>query len=105
MRALAALALTAVLSAGPARALDLEKAGALPTMEPCPSRGYGFVRLPGSRTCTRLSGRAAAGADLRTGPGGTAVGPRAAGRFAVDTRTESDLGEVRTYVRIGNGRR
>lgn len=73
--------------------------------EPCPAMGAGFVRLPGSRTCLRLSGRAAANLDLRAGRDGAAVRPDATGRFALDTRTDTDLGPVRTFVRVGNDHR
>ncbi len=101
------LVLTAavLLSVGQAHARDVEKAPPVPTFEACPEKGQGFVRLPGSHSCTRLSGRVTAGADLRARQGGTAVTPAASGRFAVDNRTDTDLGEVRTFVRIGNGRR
>ena len=55
-----------------ASALDLDLAKIAPTMEACPGRP-GFVRMPGARHCTRLSGRVAAGLDARTGAGGTAT--------------------------------
>jgi hypothetical protein len=74
-------------------------------LEACPAMGVGFVRLPGSRTCLRLSGRAAANLDLRAGRDGAAARPDAQGRFAVDARTETDLGPVRTYLRVGGGHR
>ncbi|AWN38328.1 porin [Methylobacterium radiodurans] len=73
--------------------------------EACPTLGTGFVRLPGSRTCLRLSGRVAAGLDLRADRAGAAARPDAAGRFALDTRTDTDLGPVRTYLRVGSGHR
>ncbi|CAO4174617.1 porin [Methylorubrum extorquens] len=70
-------------------------------MEPCPSQGAGFFRIPGTSSCIRLSGRVTAGAD---------VGPRrhtvpVQGRIAVDTRTDSALGPVRSFVRIEAGQR
>lgn len=74
-------------------------------LETCPALGGGFVRLLGSRTCLRLSGRAAAGLDVQAGRGGAAARPDAGGRFAVDARTETDLGPVRTFVRVGSGHR
>lgn len=70
-------------------------------MEPCPSQGAGFFRIPGTATCIRLSGRATAGADL--GARRTAIPVR--GRIAVDTRSESALGPVRSFVRIEAGQR
>lgn len=73
--------------------------------QPCPEQGPGFARLPGSATCLRLSGRAAGGVAVRADRNGTAARPEAAGRFALDARTDTDLGPVRTYVRVGTGRR
>ena len=87
-----------------AGALDLDLAKIAPTMEACPGRP-GFVRMPGARNCTRLSGRVAAGVTAQAGAGGTVAAPVVAGRIAVDNRADTDLGEVRTYVRVGNGRR
>lgn len=67
---------------------------------PCPGQGPGFMQLPGSGTCIRVSGRVAAGVDI--GPQRTA--PVAAGQLSIDSRTESDYGPVRTFVRLGHGR-
>ena len=100
----AGLILIAALALSPCQARELEKAPARETAQPCPGYGSGFVRMPGSATCVRVSGRVRGGADLAIGRD-VAAAPTAAGRFAIDTRTESDLGPVRTYVRIGNGRR
>ncbi|GJE44413.1 porin [Methylobacterium soli] len=88
----------------PATAREPAKVPAPEPLRPCPAFGSGFVRIPGSRSCIRLSGRVGAGIDLRAGHGGAAAAPAAAGRFAIDTRSESELGPVRTFVRIGNGR-
>ena len=63
------------------------------------------VRLPGAATCVRLSGRAGGGVAVRAGAGSTVARPEAEGRFAIDARTDTDLGPVRTYVRVGTGRR
>ena len=98
----AVLAVVALLLAIPAVAADREKAPLTPGAVPCPTKGPGFVRMPGSDGCVRISGRVAAGMDLRGGEGGT---PALTGRLAIDNRADTDLGEVRTYVRIGNGRR
>jgi hypothetical protein len=84
--------------------MDRPKVPVTPGPVPCPSKGQGFVRLPGSDTCIRVSGRVTTGLDLRAGHGAAAA-PLAAGRLAIDNRADTDLGEVRTYVRIGNGRR
>ncbi|WP_245259397.1 porin [Methylobacterium sp. 77] len=73
--------------------------------KPCPRHGAGFIRIPGSDTCLRVGGRATTGLDIRSREDGAAARPIAGGRLAVDTRTESDYGPVRTYVRIDAGRR
>lgn len=73
--------------------------------EPCPGQGAGFVRLPGSGTCIRLSGRATAGLAVQAGRGGAAARPVAGGRVALDSRTDTELGPVRTYIRVGAGQR
>jgi hypothetical protein len=104
-RAVPAVALAIGLGGGPqALALDLPKEALAPTSEPCPGQP-GFVRLPGTRSCTRLSGRVTAGADVRAGVVGRAAAPVIAGRVAIDNRTATDYGEVRTFIRLGNGRR
>ena len=68
--------------------------------ESCPSQGAGFIRIPGTATCIRLSGRVRAGIDAGSS-GTTAPGQS---RIAVDTRSESALGPVRSFVRIDAGR-
>ncbi|MCJ2015364.1 porin [Methylobacterium sp. J-076] len=100
-----ALVLAASLAGSAAApALDLDLAKIAPSFEACPGRP-GFVRMPGARNCTRLSGRVAAGVDARAGSGGAAAAPVVAGRIAIDNRADTEFGEVRTYVRVGNGRR
>ncbi|MDF2601720.1 MAG: Porin [Methylobacterium brachiatum] len=95
-----------VAASNAAAARELEKAPTAAAAMACPSKGPGFMRLPGSASCIRVSGRVIAGADLRPGHGAGAAGPPAiAGRLAIDNRADTDLGEVRTYVRISNGRR
>lgn len=102
-RAILAVAVSLAGLAG-ASALDLDLAKISPAMEICPGKP-GFVRVPGTRNCTRLSGRVAAGVDARAGAGGAMTAPNVAGRIAVDNRADTEFGEVRTYVRVGNGRR
>lgn len=70
-------------------------------MEPCPSQGAGFFRVPGTATCIRLSGRARAGIEAGAGRSTAPV----QGRLAVDTRSESALGPVRSFLRIDAGSR
>lgn len=99
---LAILSMFAAVSAAPA--VELKTAPVAPGPVPCPSKGEGFVRFPGSASCVRVSGRVTAGMDLRAGHA-AAVAPLAAGRIAIDNRADTDLGEVRTYLRFGNGHR
>jgi hypothetical protein len=99
-----AAAAAALVLVGPALSVDLQKAPVTPGLVPCPAKGRGFVRMPGSDSCVRISGRVTAGMDMRAGHG-VAAAPVVAGRLAIDNRADTDLGEVRTYVRIGNGRR
>ncbi|SFL65238.1 porin [Methylorubrum salsuginis] len=87
----------------PGAAIALERAP-LPSeapMEACPGQGAGFARIPGTSTCLRVSGRVAAGVE--TGTHGTAAPVR--GRFSVDTRSDSDLGPVRSFLRLDAGHR
>ena len=72
---------------------------------PCPRHGAGFVRVPGSTACIRIGGRVTTGLDVRSHADGMSADPVAGGRFAIDTRADSDLGPVRAYVRVGSGRR
>ncbi|TXM72081.1 hypothetical protein FV218_13920 [Methylobacterium sp. WL69] len=89
--------------AGPVSARDRAVAPA-GEVRPCPSQGAGFVRVPGTTTCLRLSGRVAAG--LAAGPAAERRNPAplSLGRLSVDTRTTTDYGPVRAFVRMGTGR-
>lgn len=91
------------LAAPPGAALALERAR-LPSeapMEACPEQGAGFARIPGTTTCLRVSGRVSAGADI----GSHASAAPARGRFSVDTRSDTDLGPVRSFLRLDAGHR
>lgn len=74
-------------------------------MRPCPKSGAGFVQIPGSATCIRLSGRVAAGVDIGTTRRAPSTVPPNVARLAIDTRTDSEYGPVRTFVRMGSGHR
>lgn len=95
------LCLSATITAVPAAAFERAPLPSESAMEPCPAQGSGFAKIPGTSTCIRLSGRVAAGADL--GTSSTHPSPTT-GRFQIDTRTPSEQGGMRTFVRIGNGR-
>ena len=70
-------------------------------MRPCPRYGAGFVESPGSGTCLRLSGRVAADLASRSRHERPAPIVAPAGRLSIDTRTETEYGPVRTFVRTG----
>ena len=97
---------SALVAAGlPAAAFERAPLPSEAPMEPCPAQGAGFDRIPGTSTCIRLSGRVAAGVDARVGGrarSSTAVPVQ--GRVAIDARTDSEYGPVRSFVRIGAGR-
>jgi hypothetical protein len=117
MRALAIL-LALGLLAPPAFAADgridragIERAGidrsriADEARRPCPRFGPGFAAVPGTGACTRISGRvrAEAGTPIRRGPerAGALSG---SGRLAIDTRTDTEYGPARAFVRFGTRR-
>lgn len=100
-RAAAALCLAPCLVLAPAPVLGLDRAP-LPSetpMEPCPSQGAGFARIPGTATCIRVSGRAAAGIDAGSGRKAAPV----RGRLSIDARSPTDLGPMRSFLRIEAG--
>ncbi len=88
-----------IAGARPANAFERAPHPSDAPMEPCPSQGTGFIRIPGTTTCIRLSGRVRTGADIGT----SRTAPSLQGRIAVDTRSESALGPVRSFVRIEAG--
>ena len=70
----------------------------------CAVFGPGFHNLPGTETCIRISGRVRADAVLTDGGGASAdddnLTTRSRGAVSVDTRTQTDLGLVRTYIEV-----
>jgi hypothetical protein len=104
--ALAGLILTAAATAsGPSAARD-------PWVVPevaraCPQHGPGFVQVPGSDTCVRIGGRVAAEATAgsRRIARDQIAGFGASGSVTLDTRTNTEMGPVRTYFRVRAGER
>lgn len=94
------LSLAVALTSSAALALDRAALPSEAPMEACPEQGAGFARIPGTSTCLRVSGRVAAGIDA--GTHGSAAPVR--GRFSVDTRSDTDLGPVRSFLRLDAGR-
>ena len=95
----------ATLGAAPCAASEPAK-GASPAVKACPALGPGFYQLPGSDTCVRIGGRArydfqmAGGKDRAT----ATTGSRAVGAVSMDTRTQTEAGPLRAYVRVGVSR-
>lgn len=95
------LGLVVVAPASAASALERAPLPSEAPMEACPEQGAGFARIPGTATCVRVSGRIAAGIDMGRGRSAAPVH----GRFSVDARSDTDLGPVRSFLRIDAGHR
>ncbi|SDR56726.1 Porin subfamily protein [Rhizobiales bacterium GAS191] len=93
-----------LLAVAGAQAADLptRKAAPVDYVRVCTLYGPGFFYIPGSDTCIRLSGRArfeyinfqAFNRALDNSSF------RASGRLAVDARTQTDLGQLRAFIRM-----
>ena len=97
-----------VLSAAPA--LALEPWVAPEVARACPQYGPGFIQLPGTTTCVRISGRVRADYDVghrrpvRDRIAGDRIGGfGTSGRITVDSRTETDYGPLRLIYRMDVG--
>jgi hypothetical protein len=69
----------------------------------CAVFGAGFHAIPGTDTCVRLGGRVRADAVLAEGDADRESDnftTRSRGRVYLDTRTQTDLGLVRTYIEL-----
>jgi hypothetical protein len=101
----------------PAAAQDAPSRRALrpapePAMIPCPEHGPGFMRLPGSTTCVKVSGqvRGEIGVQGRRSRLGDEALParRAEARLTTETRTGTDYGQIRAVLSLrgnaGSGR-
>ena len=72
----------------------------------CAHHGPGFAPVPGTDTCVRVSGRVRSEVDVGSarsiggygGGGGARLNAEA--RAALDARTETDAGPLRTVVRV-----
>ncbi|GJD69181.1 porin [Methylobacterium gnaphalii] len=96
--------LALLLAATPAAAFERAPLPSEGAMQKCPEQGPGFARIPGTSTCIRVSGRVVAGADVGTDARTYSAGTTN-GRFAIDTRTDTGAGPMRSFVRIDAGRR
>ena len=105
------LAAAALVAALPAHALDIRDLPIARAPETCPHEGPGYMRFTPGGPCTRISGRVRAevGTPVPARPGagldGMARGVvSGAGQVAIDTRTQTEYGPARTYLRLGTGR-
>ena len=82
-----------------------ERATAAASARPCPEYGAGFVQIPGTETCVRIGGGLRG--EMQVGgprtPTRDMVGLRSEGRLDFDTRTQTDYGPVRAFVRVRGG--
>jgi hypothetical protein len=80
-----------------------ERPGLVSAARECPQYGPGFVQVPGTATCVRVGGRVTSeyGTSTRRSTRGAGFG--SSGRVAVDTRTDTAYGLLRTYVRVRAG--
>ena len=105
MRALALTAiLAAVLAAGGASAKERLRPVDHEAMSECPEYGRGFVKVPGTSTCIKISGRVRMDqtiASSRSRGPYQAFGP--SGSVAADVRTQTGAGILRGYVRVRTG--
>ena len=111
---LAPLAALAVLLALPAAAKEPVGGPALKGFKPvqpdaarpCPEYGAGFVRVPGSTSCVRVGGRVRVDTTVSSRRSFLDDRPstRAGGSLVVESRSQSDLGPVRTYMRVNGAR-
>jgi hypothetical protein len=75
------------------------------TVRACPQHGAGFVQVPGSTTCVRISGRVTSeyATATRHISRDQIAGFGTSGRVAVDARTDTAYGPLRSYVRVRAG--
>lgn len=71
----------------------------------CPQHGPGFVQIPGTSTCMRLSGRVRSEyvTSSRRVSREDIAGLSTRGSVAVDSRTDTAYGPLRSYVRLRAG--
>jgi hypothetical protein len=98
----ACLAGSLILAAAPAFAAERPSAAARPN--PCAHHGPGFAPIPGTDTCVRVSGRVRSEVDVGSarsiGGGGDGARFNAEARAALDARTDTDAGPLRTMIRV-----
>jgi hypothetical protein len=94
----------ALILAAPAIAAERPSAAVRP--KTCAHHGPGFAPIPGTDTCVRVSGRVRSEVDVGSARsiggygGGNGARLNAEARAALDARTETDAGPLRTVVRV-----
>lgn len=92
----------AATSALGVRAADDAPAPQFDFTQLCAAFGSGFHAIPGTETCVKVGGRVRADAVLSGGAGASREDrnftTRSRGTVVLDTRTQTDLGLVRTYL-------
>ena len=96
-----AAGLTAVAGAQAAD-LPVKKAVAVEYVRVCTAYGAGFFYIPGTDTCLRVTGFAQAAYQytFTRGPRPDLTGYRTMGRIALDARTDTAYGTLRTFIRM-----
>ena len=96
-----AAGLTAVAGAQAAD-LPVKKAVAVEYVRVCTAYGAGFFYIPGTDTCLRVTGFAQAAYQytFSRGPRPDLAGYRTMGRIALDARTDTAYGTLRTFIRM-----
>lgn len=99
------LALALIASGSIVPALAAERLAPVDSARACLRHGLGFVEVPGTGTCIRIGGRvrSEAGTASRRVSRDDVAGLRNQGMVAVDTRTDTAYGPLRSYVRMRAG--
>ena len=110
MRLAVLVVILAASSAWVGAAVALEPWVAPDVARACPQYGPGFIKLPGTTTCVRISGRVRADYEVggrrptRERLGGERLGGfGTSGRVTVDSRTQTDYGPLRLIYRMDVG--
>lgn len=78
-----------------------------PSGRACPQYGAGFVEVPGTSTCIRISGRVRSDYVVTSGRRrinrDDIAGFSPSGSVAADVRTQTSAGPLRAYVRMRGG--
>ncbi len=92
----------AAVAGAQAADLPVKKAAAVEYVRVCSTYGAGFFYIPGTETCLRVSGRVRAEYQYLEPQfrEDASVGFRARGRVALDARTATAYGLLRTYIRM-----